>query len=159
MLWFSGPEHMPRINHLVQDTVSWLYPRRASPDIVIVTIDAPSLQAIGRWPWRRALHAELIQRISAHTPRHWHGHPVGRKTSTTPKMTWCCRPCATAGVSCSRSSDVALRRVDVRVPNAPLRRSHRLRQNSAMCMYTWIAMASCAAFTGKRARHLPHGPT
>ena len=69
VLWFSGPEHMPRINHLVQDTVSWLYPRRASPDIVIVTIDAPSLQAIGRWPWRRALHAELIQRISAHTPR------------------------------------------------------------------------------------------
>lgn len=69
VLWFSGPEHMPRVNHLVQDTVSWLYPRRASPDIVIVSIDARSIQAIGRWPWRRALHAELIHRISAQAPR------------------------------------------------------------------------------------------
>jgi diguanylate cyclase (GGDEF)-like protein len=32
---------------------------------LIVTIDEASLQALGRWPWPRALHAELIDRLAA----------------------------------------------------------------------------------------------
>lgn len=37
--------------------------REPSPDILIVAIDDASIQALGRWPWRRGLHASLLTRI------------------------------------------------------------------------------------------------
>ncbi|WP_439366498.1 EAL domain-containing protein [Bradyrhizobium sp. DASA03005] len=39
--------------------------RAASGDIVVVGIDAPSIDQIGVWPWPRHLHAELLQRLEA----------------------------------------------------------------------------------------------
>ncbi|WER49216.1 CHASE2 and HATPase_c domain-containing protein [Cupriavidus sp. WKF15] len=41
----------------------------ASDDIVIVAIDDASITAIGRWPWRRAVLAQLVDRIAAGQPR------------------------------------------------------------------------------------------
>ncbi|NOV24675.1 CHASE2 domain-containing protein [Cupriavidus necator] len=41
----------------------------ARNDIVIVGIDDASLTAIGRWPWRRAVLAQLLERIAAGRPR------------------------------------------------------------------------------------------
>ncbi|SPA43469.1 putative SENSOR HISTIDINE KINASE with CHASE2 domain [Cupriavidus taiwanensis] len=41
----------------------------ARNDIVIVGIDDASITAIGRWPWRRAVLAQLIERIAAGGPR------------------------------------------------------------------------------------------
>ncbi len=38
-------------------------------DIVIVAIDDPSIQTLGRWPWDRRVHADLIDKISAAGPR------------------------------------------------------------------------------------------
>jgi len=38
-------------------------------DIIIVAIDDASITSIGRWPWRRAVLAELIDRIAAGKPR------------------------------------------------------------------------------------------
>lgn len=35
------------------------------PRILIVTIDDYSLQQLGRWPWSRSLHADLLDRLSA----------------------------------------------------------------------------------------------
>ena len=35
-----------------------------SGDIAIVAIDDASLQALGRWPWPRARHAELIEALT-----------------------------------------------------------------------------------------------
>lgn len=67
--WLSPPASLGRLNHLVQDTGLRLGTRPAHPDIVIVAIDDRSIAAIGRWPWRRALHAGLIQRLSAQDPR------------------------------------------------------------------------------------------
>ena len=37
----------------------------ASGDIVLVTIDNRSLQEVGRWPWPRRDHAQLIDRLTA----------------------------------------------------------------------------------------------
>jgi len=37
--------------------------RYASGDIVIVAIDAASIEKIGVWPWPRRLHAELLRRL------------------------------------------------------------------------------------------------
>ncbi|WP_454712610.1 CHASE2 domain-containing protein [Cupriavidus nantongensis] len=41
----------------------------ARDDIVIVGIDDASITAIGRWPWRRAVLAQLVERIAAGRPR------------------------------------------------------------------------------------------
>lgn len=67
--WFSAPGQLPRVNHLLQDTLAWLFPSEADPEITIIAIDGRSLEAIGRWPWRRALHAEVLQRVATHQPR------------------------------------------------------------------------------------------
>ena len=41
-------------------------PRHTAPsDVVIVAIDDASIESIGRWPWRRAVHATLLERLRA----------------------------------------------------------------------------------------------
>jgi CHASE2 domain-containing sensor protein len=37
--------------------------RQASGDIVVVAIDAPSIEKIGVWPWPRQLHAHLLRQL------------------------------------------------------------------------------------------------
>jgi diguanylate cyclase (GGDEF)-like protein/PAS domain S-box-containing protein len=39
--------------------------RQASGDIVVVAIDARSIESIGVWPWPRRLHADLLRRLEA----------------------------------------------------------------------------------------------
>lgn len=39
--------------------------RAPAEDIVIVAIDEQSLREIGRWPWSRRIHAQLIRQLSA----------------------------------------------------------------------------------------------
>lgn len=52
-------------NQWFEDSLVRLQPRAPHPDIVIVAIDDKSLAALGRWPWPRSRHAELINRLSA----------------------------------------------------------------------------------------------
>lgn len=37
--------------------------RPASGEIAVIAIDAPSIEAIGVWPWPRQLHAQLLQQL------------------------------------------------------------------------------------------------
>ncbi len=37
--------------------------RQASGDVVVVAIDAPSIERIGVWPWPRQLHAQLLRQL------------------------------------------------------------------------------------------------
>lgn len=39
--------------------------RSASGNVVVVAIDAPSIDQIGVWPWPRRLHADLLHRLEA----------------------------------------------------------------------------------------------
>ena len=39
------------------------------PDIILVAIDDRSIQAVGRWPWKRSVHADLVRIISEADPR------------------------------------------------------------------------------------------
>jgi CHASE2 domain-containing sensor protein/signal transduction histidine kinase len=39
-----------------------------SPDIVLVEIDDKSVSLLGRWPWPRQLHAQLLERIATARP-------------------------------------------------------------------------------------------
>jgi CHASE2 domain-containing sensor protein/signal transduction histidine kinase len=67
--WLSGPGQLARVNGLIQDTSNWLHQRQASSDIVVIAIDDTSISAIGRWPWRRALHAAVLEYVSRGSPR------------------------------------------------------------------------------------------
>lgn len=67
--WLSGSNQLVRVNGIIQDTSAWLHQRPASADIVIVAIDDDSIDSIGRWPWRRALHAAALERIQQGLPR------------------------------------------------------------------------------------------
>ena len=39
------------------------FERKAVGDVVVVAIDAPSIESIGVWPWPRRLHADLVDRL------------------------------------------------------------------------------------------------
>ena len=69
VFWLSSPAQLPRANGVLQDAAAWLHQQPASGDIVIVAIDDASIATIGRWPWRRALHAQLLDQISRGQPR------------------------------------------------------------------------------------------
>jgi CHASE2 domain-containing sensor protein/signal transduction histidine kinase len=43
--------------------------RPPPPGIVIVAIDEPSIDAIGRWPWPRAVHSTLLDQLAQARPR------------------------------------------------------------------------------------------
>ncbi|WP_167470116.1 CHASE2 domain-containing protein [Vreelandella andesensis] len=46
---------------------AWLSRQSEPPsdDILVVAIDEPSLQALGRWPWSRDVHTQLIEKLNA----------------------------------------------------------------------------------------------
>ncbi len=53
----------------LQDFFASSQNRPVSDNIVIVAIDDKSLAQIGRWPWSRAVHAALLQRIAKQSPK------------------------------------------------------------------------------------------
>lgn len=56
------------LNNPLYDSLRRLTPLPVDPRIVLVTIDAPSLEALGPWPWPRSVHADLIERLNAAQP-------------------------------------------------------------------------------------------
>ena len=62
----AGWAPLARVDLLAYDNLEPLSrPARAAPDAVVVAVDEATLEALGRWPWNRAVHAELIDRLSA----------------------------------------------------------------------------------------------
>jgi len=51
------------LRHALADLRFGWHSRQATGDIVVVAIDAASIDRIGIWPWPRRLHAELIQQL------------------------------------------------------------------------------------------------
>ena len=66
LLTFSGA--LIRFDNLYYDLGRYLTFKSAPTDIVIVAIDEASLDAIGRWPWSRAVHADLINKLTTEQP-------------------------------------------------------------------------------------------
>ncbi|MFT5533994.1 MAG: CHASE2 domain-containing sensor protein/signal transduction histidine kinase [Candidatus Paceibacteria bacterium] len=64
--WQNG---LGRLDLTVYDHLISASPRPARDDIIIVAIDDYSLAELGRWPWPRELHAQLIDQISPAQPR------------------------------------------------------------------------------------------
>ncbi|MEJ2611715.1 MAG: EAL domain-containing protein [Candidatus Thiodiazotropha sp.] len=53
-----------RIDHLLYDYFLSHQGNRASHEVVIIAIDDSSLNKLGRWPWSRRIHANLLDRLT-----------------------------------------------------------------------------------------------
>jgi CHASE2 domain-containing sensor protein/signal transduction histidine kinase len=58
-----------RLDQALYDNFVSASGRPARDDIIIVAIDDYSLTRLGRWPWPRSLHAQVLDRISSAHPR------------------------------------------------------------------------------------------
>lgn len=56
---------LQRADLLVYDTHHRFWSREAPDDVVIVAVDEYSLSQMGRWPWGRRVHAELIDKLNS----------------------------------------------------------------------------------------------
>jgi CHASE2 domain-containing sensor protein len=54
---------LTRVDNLIFDIGQKLQQSPAPSDVIIVAIDEISLSQIGRWPWSRATHAKIINRL------------------------------------------------------------------------------------------------
>lgn len=67
--WLALSPAADRADNLVYDGLIRLQDGPADPSIVIIAIDDRSLNALGRWPWTRTVHAALIDRLTLAQPR------------------------------------------------------------------------------------------
>ncbi len=65
----SSGAWMWRADQAIYDLGLTLWPQPRPNDVVIISIDDDSIQALGRWPWPRSVHATLINQISAAGPK------------------------------------------------------------------------------------------
>ena len=56
-------------DNLLYDQISAANRSPADSDILLVTIDDTSLAAIGKWPWNRSVHAQMMENLQAARPR------------------------------------------------------------------------------------------
>lgn len=54
---------LDRVDNLIFDLGQRVIQTPAPNDVVIVAIDQESLSQLGRWPWSRQVHADLLQRL------------------------------------------------------------------------------------------------
>ncbi|MEN8763940.1 MAG: CHASE2 domain-containing protein, partial [Thiogranum sp.] len=58
-----------RWDRVFYDAQLRLWQRPPPDDIVIVAIDEATLRELGRWPWSRAVHAALLDRLKNEQPK------------------------------------------------------------------------------------------
>lgn len=56
------------INNLLERGVFAIRQRNISSDVVIVTIDDKSIEALGRWPWDRSIHTQFVELLAKSNP-------------------------------------------------------------------------------------------
>ncbi|WP_166269452.1 CHASE2 domain-containing protein [Marinobacter caseinilyticus] len=54
-----------RLDYWLYDSLITAYPAPVDDRVVLVAVDEQSLDQLGRWPWPRSTHAELIQKLHA----------------------------------------------------------------------------------------------
>lgn len=57
-----------RVDNLIFDYGQKVKTTAPPDDVILIAIDQDSLMKIGRWPWSRAVHAQLLQRLKAEQP-------------------------------------------------------------------------------------------
>ncbi|MFZ1324491.1 MAG: EAL domain-containing protein [Candidatus Contendobacter sp.] len=64
-LWLAQSQVLQRWDALLYDWAIKNWSRTPTENIVIIAIDEHSLRELGRWPWSRRVHAELIEKLRA----------------------------------------------------------------------------------------------
>lgn len=57
-----------RVDNLIYDLGQRLVMSAVPQDVIIIAIDEESLSQLGRWPWSRQLHADLLNRLKVEKP-------------------------------------------------------------------------------------------
>jgi adenylate cyclase len=60
VIHWSGLLQVVELKTLDHRFFRYAQPTQASPDIVLVAIDEPSLKTVGRWPWHRDVHGFMV---------------------------------------------------------------------------------------------------
>ncbi|MEJ1381572.1 MAG: CHASE2 domain-containing protein [Candidatus Sedimenticola sp. (ex Thyasira tokunagai)] len=63
-LFLVASDWLQRWDNLIYDAQLTLMSRPAAVDTVIVAIDDASLKVLGRWPWTRDIHGDLVEKLS-----------------------------------------------------------------------------------------------
>ncbi|MEP5569468.1 MAG: EAL domain-containing protein [Halioglobus sp.] len=63
-IFFVGFNGLQRLDNLFYDAISRVEKRPTNEEILIVAIDEKSLKQLGRWPWPRATHATMIDKLT-----------------------------------------------------------------------------------------------
>ncbi|MDH3631979.1 MAG: CHASE2 and HATPase_c domain-containing protein [Gammaproteobacteria bacterium] len=58
-----------RWDNLLYDAQLSFWTRSVSDEIIIIAIDDESLRELGRWPWSRSTHANLVEKLELESPR------------------------------------------------------------------------------------------
>ncbi|MBL6998358.1 MAG: CHASE2 domain-containing protein [Gammaproteobacteria bacterium] len=66
---FAQNKVLWRWDHLLYDAQLSLWSRTVADDIIIIAIDDESLNTLGRWPWPRSIHAQLIEQLTRESAR------------------------------------------------------------------------------------------
>lgn len=61
--YFGEHVGLHRLDHLLYGRTMALATHAPSDDVVIVALDEASIRELGYWPWRRAVHAQLLERL------------------------------------------------------------------------------------------------
>lgn len=67
--WAAHRSWMQSIDNRLYDLASGWAARTPDERILLIEIDEPSLRALGRWPWPRAIHSALLRRLAEARPR------------------------------------------------------------------------------------------
>lgn len=65
VLAFISKDWLWRWGLLLYDVAASIESAAVADDLIIVAIDDESLSRIGRWPWPRSVHAQLVRRLHA----------------------------------------------------------------------------------------------
>lgn len=68
-IFLTAEGSLSRIDNLAYDHLLKFDDQKPDNEIVLVEIDDESLARVGRWPWKRDIHAALIDRLGAASPR------------------------------------------------------------------------------------------
>lgn len=65
MVLLVATDALRRLDLVVYDQLLRLSPERIQPELAIIAIDEASLYELGRWPWPREFHGQLLQQLKA----------------------------------------------------------------------------------------------
>ncbi|RYF71813.1 MAG: CHASE2 domain-containing protein, partial [Comamonadaceae bacterium] len=68
-LWLAQRPGLQHLDGILRDRLLEAMPATPSGQVVMITVDRASLDALGRWPWSNSTHARLLETLQPSAPR------------------------------------------------------------------------------------------